>query len=65
LIELPGLKVSSYASTVAATTPRVMLLMRTIGVPPTASRIVSQIGFNGASAFNYTGEARGYRDGWG
>ena len=42
LIELPGLKVSTLASTVARTTSRVMVLMRTIGVWPMASRIVSQ-----------------------
>ena len=43
LIELPGLKVSILASTVASMTPRVMRLMRTIGVSPMASRMVSQI----------------------
>ena len=43
LIELPGLKVSILASTVPLTTPLVMRLMRTIGVSPMASRMVSQI----------------------
>ena len=47
LIELPGLKVSTLASTVALTTPRVMRLMRTIGVSPMASRMLSQIFFTG------------------
>ena len=32
LIELPGLNVSTLASTVALTTPRVMRLIRTSGV---------------------------------
>ena len=32
LIELPGLNVSTFASTVALITPCVMRLMRTIGV---------------------------------
>ena len=41
LIELPGLNVSSLATTVALTSPRVILLMRTIGVWPIASRIVA------------------------
>ena len=45
LIELPGLNVSSFARTVAFTSPLVMRLMRTIGVWPMASRIVSQIFF--------------------
>src|SRR5262245_966462 len=45
LIELPGLNVSILASTVPRTTPRVTRLMRTIGVPPMASRIVLQIFF--------------------
>src|SRR5204862_2318230 len=45
LIELPGLNVSILASTVASTSPRVIRLMRTIGVSPIASRIVSQIFF--------------------
>src|SRR6185295_9169452 len=43
LIELPGLKVSTLASTVPLTTPLVMRLMRTIGVPPIASRMVAPI----------------------
>ena len=34
LIELPGLNVSTLAKTVPLTTPRVMRLMRTIGVSP-------------------------------
>src|SRR5579871_1471298 len=45
LIELPGLNVSTFASTVPLTMPRVMRLMRTIGVDPIASRMVSQIFF--------------------
>ena len=45
LIELPGLNVSTFASTVALTTPRVMELMRTIGVSPIASRMLAQIFF--------------------
>src|SRR5437899_3468237 len=45
LIELPGLNVSIFASTVASISPRVIRLMRTIGVSPIASRIVSQIFF--------------------
>ena len=36
LIELPGLKVSSLATTVAFTIPFVILLMRIIGVSPMA-----------------------------
>jgi quercetin dioxygenase-like cupin family protein len=43
LIELPGLNVSIFASTSALTSPRVMLLMRTMGVCPIVSRMVSQI----------------------
>ena len=43
LIELPGLKVSTLASTVASMTPLVIELMRTIGVLPMASRMLSQI----------------------
>ena len=39
LIELPGLNVSIFASTVASMTPRVMRLMRTIGVSPMTSRM--------------------------
>src|SRR5687768_12951 len=39
LIEFPGLKVSIFASTVASMTPRVMRLMRTIGVLPMTSRM--------------------------
>ena len=42
LIELPGLNVSSFTSTVASVTPRVIALMRTIGVKPIASRMLSQ-----------------------
>src|SRR5437764_2671146 len=45
LIELPGLNVSIFASTVPLTCPFVMRLMRTIGVPPMASRMSSQIFF--------------------
>src|SRR5712691_6372772 len=45
LIELPGLNVSSLASTVPLMTPWVIRLMRTIGVPPIASRMVSRIFF--------------------
>ena len=45
LIELPGLKVSSFARTVAGITPRVMRLMRTSGVLPIASRMLSQMSF--------------------
>ena len=45
LIELPGLNVSSFARTVALMSPAVMELIRTIGVLPIASRIVSQICF--------------------
>ena len=55
VIELPGLNVSSLTSTVAGVTPRVIELIRTIGVPPMASRIVLQIGFKQSSASNYTG----------
>ena len=44
-MELPGLKVSTLASTVPLITPLVIRLMRTIGVPPIASRIVAQIFF--------------------
>ena len=43
LIELPGLNVSILASTVASITPLVMRLIRTIGVWPMASRMVSPI----------------------
>src|SRR5215510_11358767 len=43
LIELPGLKVSSFATTSAGTAPRVMRLMRTIGVCPIASRMEEAI----------------------
>ncbi len=43
LIELPGLKVSILASTVASVTPRVIWLMRTSGVLPMVSRILLQI----------------------
>src|SRR5262245_55032236 len=43
LIELPGLNVSSFARTVARTSPLVIVLIRTSGVSPIASRIVSQI----------------------
>src|SRR5258707_12345154 len=45
LIELPGLKVSILASTVPFTTPFVIRLRRTIGVPPIASRMSAQIFF--------------------
>ena len=45
LIELPGLKVSSFTRTVAGITPRVMLLIRTSGVCPMASRMLSQMSF--------------------
>jgi hypothetical protein len=43
LIELPGLKVSSLTRTVASVTPRVMALMRTIGVLPDGLEDVAQI----------------------
>jgi hypothetical protein len=43
LMELPGLKVSIFARTVASVTPRVMRLMRTIGVWPMVSRMVLAI----------------------
>src|SRR5438045_6655716 len=43
LIELPGLKVSILASTVASVTPFVIALMRTSGVWPMVSRIVLQM----------------------
>ena len=45
LIELPGLNVSTFASTVPLTTPFVNRLMRIIGVSPIASSTVSQIFF--------------------
>src|SRR3954447_5616816 len=45
LIELPGLNVSIFASTVPLTMPLVILLIRTIGVSPIASRMVSPIFF--------------------
>ena len=45
LIELPGLKVSILARTVAFTTPFVMRLIRTIGVSPMASRMLSKTFF--------------------
>ena len=45
LVEWPGLNVSSFTSTSALTSPRVMACIRTIGVPPMVSRIVSQIFF--------------------
>ena len=48
LIELPGLKVSTLARTVAFTSPSVIAWMRTSGVSPMASRMVSQIFFTGA-----------------
>ena len=44
LMELPGLKVSSLARTVASITPRVIALIRTMGVRPMAFRIVSATG---------------------
>src|SRR4030095_7899459 len=44
LIELPGLNVSSFARTVTPAIPRVIELMRTIGVWPMASRIVGATG---------------------
>jgi hypothetical protein len=47
LMELPGLKVSTFARTVAGITPRVMALSRTRGVSPMASRMLSQIFFVG------------------
>jgi hypothetical protein len=43
LIELPGLKVSTLARTVASVTPLVMALIRTIGVFPIASRMLAKI----------------------
>jgi len=45
LIEFPGLNVSTFANTVAGITPLAMALMRTIGVCPMASRMLSQIFF--------------------
>src|SRR5262245_16359619 len=51
LIELPGLNVSIFARTVPLTMPLVIRLMRTIGVPPMASRIVSQIFFTKSSLY--------------
>ncbi len=45
LMELPGLKVSTFASTVPLTTPCVMRLMRTIGVSPIASRMLARTFF--------------------
>ncbi len=45
LIELPGLNVSILTRTVPLTTPFVIRLMRTIGVSPIVSRMVSQIFF--------------------
>src|SRR5438876_6205048 len=45
LMELPGLNVSSLTRTSALTSPRVIRLIRTIGVPPTVSRMESQIFF--------------------
>ena len=47
LAELPGLNVSSLARTVPGTTPWVMRLMRTRGVWPMVSRMVSAIFFTG------------------
>src|SRR5262252_3621985 len=52
LIELPGLNVSIFARTVPLTTPLVIRLMRTIGVAPMASRIVSQIFFTKSSLYS-------------
>ena len=43
LIELPGLKVSSLASTVASVRSRVIALMRTSGVCPMVSRMLLQM----------------------
>src|SRR3979490_129053 len=43
LIELPGLNVSSFATTVTPVMPRVILLMRTIGVWPMTSRMLEAI----------------------
>ena len=45
LMEFPGLKVSTFASTVPEMMPFVIRLMRTIGVSPIASRMVSEIFF--------------------
>ena len=45
LMEFPGLNVSIFASTVALTMPFVIRLMRTMGVSPIASRMLSQIFF--------------------
>src|SRR5688500_11953733 len=42
LIEFPGLNVSIFANTSASISPRVIAWMRTGGVLPMASRIVSQ-----------------------
>jgi hypothetical protein len=43
LIELPGLKVSTLASTVASVTPLVIALIRTSGVRPIVSRMLPQM----------------------
>src|SRR5438309_1315110 len=60
LIELPGLNVSSLASTVALTSPLVRALIRTIGVPPMASRMVAQTFFTVVPFSVYRGpEGRG------
>ena len=50
LIELPGLNVSSLARP-CPDTPRVMRLMRTIGVSPMVSRMLSQIFFTAESLY--------------
>src|SRR5262249_48423856 len=55
LIELPGLNVSTLASTVAWTSPWVMRLMRTMGVSPMASRMLLQIFFIGSRSYPGSG----------
>src|SRR5688572_23664427 len=63
LIELPGLKVSTLANTVASMTPLVIELMRTIGVLPMASRILLQTfwagGFDTAKSYRVHEKGRG------
>src|SRR5262245_19816600 len=50
LIELPGLNVSSLTTTVLSLTPRLMRLMRTIGVLPMVSRMLLEIFVQGRIA---------------
>ena len=49
---MPGLNVSTLASTVPLTMPFVMRLIRTIGVEPMASRMESQIFFTESSLYS-------------